>query len=141
MDLNCVQVRRTRISERMRKLQDLVPNMDKVEFFPFSISASFVLALDDAFFPHLQQTNTSDMLDLAVDYIKDLQRQVQVCYTNEFEPKPTRKNPTKKFLPMYKHSCFMFFFPDTFRDSCKVCMHKQAEVAAAAAAVVEKVEV
>lgn len=25
-----VQVRRTRISDRMRKLQDLVPNMDKV---------------------------------------------------------------------------------------------------------------
>ncbi|KAJ9164391.1 hypothetical protein P3X46_023971 [Hevea brasiliensis] len=46
------RVRRTRISERMRKLQDLVPNMDK-------------------------QTNTADMLDLAVDYIKDLQRQVE----------------------------------------------------------------
>uniref|UniRef100_A0A1J3CQZ4 BHLH domain-containing protein n=1 Tax=Noccaea caerulescens TaxID=107243 RepID=A0A1J3CQZ4_NOCCA len=47
------RVRRTRISERMRKLQELVPNMDK-------------------------QTNTSDMLDLAVDYIKDLQRQYKV---------------------------------------------------------------
>ncbi|KAM7528909.1 hypothetical protein LguiB_032319 [Lonicera macranthoides] len=46
------RVRRTRISERMRKLQELVPNMDK-------------------------QTNTSDMLDLAVDYIKDLQNQVK----------------------------------------------------------------
>ncbi|XP_065866445.1 transcription factor bHLH122-like [Euphorbia lathyris] len=46
------RVRRTRISERMRKLQDLVPNMDK-------------------------QTNTSDMLDLAVDYIKDLQKHVK----------------------------------------------------------------
>ncbi|KAL3533870.1 hypothetical protein ACH5RR_007391 [Cinchona calisaya] len=44
------RVRRTRISERMRKLQELVPNMDK-------------------------QTNTADMLDLAVDYIKDLQEQ------------------------------------------------------------------
>ncbi|VFQ59304.1 unnamed protein product [Cuscuta campestris] len=44
------RVRRTRISERMRKLQDLVPNMDK-------------------------QTNTADMLDFAVEYIKDLQRQ------------------------------------------------------------------
>ncbi|GAV63922.1 HLH domain-containing protein/Ras domain-containing protein [Cephalotus follicularis] len=43
------RVRRTRISERMRKLQDLVPNMDK-------------------------QTNTADMLDLAVEYIKDLQK-------------------------------------------------------------------
>ncbi|XP_057539081.1 transcription factor bHLH122-like [Amaranthus tricolor] len=46
------RVRRTRISERMRKLQDLVPNMDK-------------------------QTNTADMLDLAVEYIKDLQKQVE----------------------------------------------------------------
>ncbi|KAI9121976.1 hypothetical protein K1719_006665 [Acacia pycnantha] len=44
------RVRRTRISERMKKLQDLVPNMDK-------------------------QTNTADMLDLAVMYIKDLQKQ------------------------------------------------------------------
>ncbi|RDX74863.1 Transcription factor bHLH122, partial [Mucuna pruriens] len=47
------RVRRTKISERMRKLQDLVPNMDK-------------------------QTNTADMLDLAVEYIKDLQKQVQI---------------------------------------------------------------
>ncbi|KAL2557179.1 transcription factor bHLH [Forsythia ovata] len=46
------RVRRTRISERMRKLQELVPNMDK-------------------------QTSTSDMLDLAVDYIKDLQMRVK----------------------------------------------------------------
>ncbi|XP_010506041.1 PREDICTED: transcription factor bHLH130-like isoform X2 [Camelina sativa] len=51
------RVRRTRISERMRKLQELVPNMDK-------------------------QTNTSDMLDLAVDYIKDLQRQYKILYEN-----------------------------------------------------------
>uniref|UniRef100_A0A2P2JZ54 Basic helix-loop-helix family protein n=1 Tax=Rhizophora mucronata TaxID=61149 RepID=A0A2P2JZ54_RHIMU len=51
------RVRRTRISERMRKLQDLVPNMDK-------------------------QTNTADMLDLAVDYIKELQRQVKVLSEN-----------------------------------------------------------
>ncbi|KAK1356107.1 Phytochrome-interacting factor 3 [Heracleum sosnowskyi] len=46
------RVRRTKISERMRKLQELVPNMDK-------------------------QTNTADMLDLAVDYIKDLQKEVK----------------------------------------------------------------
>lgn len=44
------RVRRTRISERMRKLQELVPNMDK-------------------------QTNTADMLDLAVEYIKNLQKE------------------------------------------------------------------
>jgi hypothetical protein len=46
--------RRTRISKRLKKLQDLVPNMDK-------------------------QTNTSDMLDLAVEYIKELKGQVEVC--------------------------------------------------------------
>ncbi|PKA52430.1 Transcription factor bHLH128 [Apostasia shenzhenica] len=44
--------RRTRISKRLRKLQELVPNMDK-------------------------QTNTSDMLDLAVEYIKELQSQIK----------------------------------------------------------------
>jgi len=46
------RVRRTKISERMKRLQDLVPNMDK-------------------------QTNTSDMLDEAVEYVKQLQRQVK----------------------------------------------------------------
>ncbi|XP_057468084.1 transcription factor bHLH130-like [Actinidia eriantha] len=51
------RVRRTRISERMRKLQDLVPNMDK-------------------------QTNTADMLDLAVEYIKDLQKQYKILSEN-----------------------------------------------------------
>ncbi|KAL3752530.1 hypothetical protein ACJRO7_000007 [Eucalyptus globulus] len=44
--------RRTRISGRLKKLQELVPNMDK-------------------------QTSYSDMLDLAVQHIKTLQNQVQ----------------------------------------------------------------
>ncbi|WCJ33949.1 basic helix-loop-helix (bHLH) DNA-binding superfamily protein [Euphorbia peplus] len=52
------RLRRTRISERMRKLQELVPNMDK-------------------------QTNTADMLDLAVDYIKDLQREYKILSENK----------------------------------------------------------
>ncbi|KAG0473907.1 hypothetical protein HPP92_015244 [Vanilla planifolia] len=51
------RVRRTRITERMRKLQELVPNMDK-------------------------QISTADMLDFAVDYIKDLQRQVKLLSSN-----------------------------------------------------------
>eukprot|EP00268_Persea_americana_P049380 TRINITY_DN5294_c0_g1_i5.p1 TRINITY_DN5294_c0_g1~~TRINITY_DN5294_c0_g1_i5.p1 ORF type:complete len:160 (-),score=19.32 TRINITY_DN5294_c0_g1_i5:482-892(-) len=51
------RVRRTRISERMRKLQELVPNMDK-------------------------QTNTADMLDLAVEYIKKLQSEAKVLKQN-----------------------------------------------------------
>ncbi|KAG2572973.1 transcription factor bHLH129-like isoform X2 [Panicum virgatum] len=44
--------RRTRISEKLRKLQALVPNMDK-------------------------QTSTADMLDLAVDHIRGLQGELQ----------------------------------------------------------------
>ncbi|KAM0942941.1 putative transcription factor bHLH family [Dioscorea sansibarensis] len=52
------RVRRTRISERMRKLQVLVPNMDK-------------------------QTNTADMLDFAVEYIKNLQKQVKMLSDNQ----------------------------------------------------------
>ncbi|XP_043711950.1 transcription factor bHLH80 [Telopea speciosissima] len=46
------RVRRTRISDRIRKLQELVPNMDK-------------------------QTNTADMLEEAVEYVKLLQKQIQ----------------------------------------------------------------
>ncbi|KAF5803326.1 putative helix-loop-helix DNA-binding domain superfamily [Helianthus annuus] len=41
-----VQVRRTRISERMRKLQDLVPNMDKTCWiWLLSISKNFIIKL------------------------------------------------------------------------------------------------
>ncbi|CAK9197835.1 unnamed protein product [Sphagnum troendelagicum] len=46
------RVRRTRISDRMKKLQQVVPNMVK-------------------------QTNTSEMLDEAVEYVKSLQKMVQ----------------------------------------------------------------
>ncbi|EXB93778.1 hypothetical protein L484_010917 [Morus notabilis] len=46
------RVRRTRISERMRRLEDLFPNIDK-------------------------QTSIADKLELAVEYIKDLQKQVK----------------------------------------------------------------
>lgn len=56
------RVRRTRISARMKKLQDLFPNMDK-------------------------QANTADMLDLAVVYIKNLQKEVQTL--NETRAKCT----------------------------------------------------
>ncbi|CAN6232364.1 unnamed protein product [Urochloa humidicola] len=44
--------RRTRISEKLRKLQELVPNMDK-------------------------QTSTADMLDFAVEHIKGLQSELE----------------------------------------------------------------
>ncbi|KAJ8769965.1 hypothetical protein K2173_009047 [Erythroxylum novogranatense] len=46
------RVRRTRISDRIRKLQELVPHMNK-------------------------QTNTADMLEEAADYVKFLQKQIE----------------------------------------------------------------
>ena len=72
------QVRRTRISERMKKLQDLVPNMDKV-WFMTHILLPFYGKFDIVRIWSLQQTNTADMLDLAVVYIRDLQKQFKVC--------------------------------------------------------------
>jgi len=44
-------------------------------------------AYTNVVFLYLQQTNTADMLDLAIEYIKDLQKQVEVCY------KPTSITP------------------------------------------------
>ncbi|GMH28363.1 hypothetical protein Nepgr_030206 [Nepenthes gracilis] len=52
------RVRRTRISERIKKLQELIPNMEK-------------------------QMNTTNMLDLAVEYIKDLQEQYKILCDNQ----------------------------------------------------------
>ncbi|KAK2997988.1 hypothetical protein RJ639_026538 [Escallonia herrerae] len=70
------RVRRTRISERMRKLQELVPNMDKVGFeFTLSSCEDYIHRASNNLVSFWQQTNTADMLDLAVDYIKDLQKQ------------------------------------------------------------------
>jgi len=72
-------VRRTRISERIRKLQELVPNMEKVR-----IITQVDLSLDCfvfgmlTFLSYWQQTSTAEMLDLAVDYIKNLQNQFKV---------------------------------------------------------------
>lgn len=54
------RVRRTKISERMKKLQDLVPNLDK-------------------------QAHMADMLDEVVEYVKLLQRQVQELSENKHE--------------------------------------------------------
>ncbi|KAF5456901.1 hypothetical protein F2P56_026323 [Juglans regia] len=58
------RVRRTRISDRIRKLQELVPNMDK-------------------------QINTADMLEEAVEYVKFLQKQIQNAYCSQIETSGT----------------------------------------------------
>lgn len=61
------RVRRTRISDRIRKLQELVPNMEK-------------------------QTNTADMLDEAVEYVKNLQKQIQELTEQQKRCKCTTKS-------------------------------------------------
>ncbi|KAL7126087.1 hypothetical protein ABFS83_14G162200 [Erythranthe nasuta] len=72
------RMRRTRISDNMKKLQDLFPDMDK-------------------------QINTAEMLDLAVEYIKDLQKQVKIL--NDTKAKcvcsiePRQTSPTNSSLP------------------------------------------
>ena len=79
----------------MRKLQDLVPNMDKVAVICLfrivelaSLRVNYI-RLNNwlnklTTYVSLQQTNTSDMLDLAVEYIKDLQNQVKVMFNIRF---------------------------------------------------------
>ena len=53
--------------------------MEKVGFFMNTpVSKLSPLKTNDVYFPPLQQTNTADMLDLAVEYIKDLQKEYKV---------------------------------------------------------------
>ncbi|XP_039008691.1 transcription factor bHLH130-like isoform X1 [Hibiscus syriacus] len=79
------RVRRIRISERMRKLQGLFPNIDKVVYRNRSLSVTRPLVEVTHFrvLFGLQQTSTADMLDMAVEHIKDLQRQVKTLRDNK----------------------------------------------------------
>ncbi|KAF8396103.1 hypothetical protein HHK36_017715 [Tetracentron sinense] len=76
------RVRRTKISERMRKLQELVPNMDKVKSSYTFQAQTIVCRNSKIVISSWQQTNTADMLELAVDYIKDLQKEVKTLSVN-----------------------------------------------------------
>ncbi|XP_077227598.1 transcription factor bHLH128-like isoform X2 [Tasmannia lanceolata] len=64
--------RRTRISEKLRKIEELVPNTDK-------------------------QTNTAEMLDLAVQHIKFLQNQVQTLKQDLVNCKCESKHAVERF--------------------------------------------
>jgi len=78
------QERRTRISGKLKTLQDLVPNMDKVIMCYSFLFTSCNLALNEVyvdFFNNLQQTSYADMLELAVKHIKGLQNEVEVSRT------------------------------------------------------------
>ncbi|KAL0432120.1 UNVERIFIED_CONTAM: Transcription factor [Sesamum latifolium] len=86
------RVRRTRISDRIRKLQELVPNMDK-------------------------QTNTADMLDEAVAYVKFLQKQIQNFVAGN-----------TVWGPMPQHDLLLRLLPSgfcsIFLGTVKCCMNK-----------------
>ena len=56
----------------------------KMCYFDIMIRLKFLsVCLTVEFYLTTQQTNTADMLDLAVDYIKDLQKQAKVRRKNE----------------------------------------------------------
>ncbi|KAL6629631.1 hypothetical protein ACP70R_029396 [Stipagrostis hirtigluma subsp. patula] len=65
------RMRRTRISEKLRKLQALVPNMSK-------------------------QTTTADMLDSAIEHIKELETKLQALKEQEEKCSCQSKSKIKK---------------------------------------------
>lgn len=81
-----MQLRRERIAERMKALQELVPSCNKVP--PFSSSAWYMKSetdqLADALL-NLLQTDRAAMLDEIVDYVKFLRLQVKVL-TSKISP-------------------------------------------------------
>ncbi|KAJ6792147.1 transcription factor bHLH128-like isoform X2 [Iris pallida] len=70
--------RRTRISDKLRKLQELVPNMDK-------------------------QTSTADMLDLAVDQIKSCKAKCRILNKNK---QIVHAHARKKFHERKRNHCW-----------------------------------
>ena len=72
-------MRRIRISERMKKLQELFPDMDKVIILSPPHKSFIHRTVLISKHSSLQQTSTADMLELAIEYIKGLQRQVKVA--------------------------------------------------------------
>ncbi|KAJ8513221.1 hypothetical protein OPV22_003655 [Ensete ventricosum] len=85
--------RRERISERLRTLQDLVPNGAKACIFSNSLPAfdsanhSLTVSTD------MLQVDLVTMLEKAINYVKFLQLQVKVLATDEFWPAQGGKAP------------------------------------------------
>jgi hypothetical protein len=94
MKLKLVQRRRSRINEKMKALQTLIPNSSKVALLSFHIAwflrYGFVLRFPWNLGANLSciccfwrmasqvQTDKASMLDDAIEYLKQLQLQVQV---------------------------------------------------------------
>ncbi|WZZ90012.1 hypothetical protein YC2023_118591 [Brassica napus] len=72
-----VQLRRERIAERMKSLQELVPNTNKVHnTFLFCINNSCLDLRNNPYW--LMQTDKASMLDEIIEYVRFLQLQVKV---------------------------------------------------------------
>lgn len=82
-------------------------------------------------FLYLQQTNTAEMLDLAVEYIKDLQEQVQVG-TWIYIGKTPMFLPTNQFSLDTKQLTLLlkFYFSDALRQQIKVRVLEKADAIA-----------
>lgn len=86
------QRRRSRINEKMKALQSLIPNSSKVvnhvSFFYLLSLLQLTIAVEnltryDSLWKILcfKQTDKASMLDEAIEYLKQLQLQVQVCHS------------------------------------------------------------
>lgn len=77
------QVRREKINEKMRFLQDLVPGCQKVKLFPdicyIGLNAVNIYIIQHEFYDWIQQTmGMAVMLDEIINYVHSLQNQVEV---------------------------------------------------------------
>ncbi|KAK3205140.1 hypothetical protein Dsin_019186 [Dipteronia sinensis] len=117
------RVRRTKISERMRKLQDLVPNMDKVYIIFFTCICCILLSLCFLYICNMKQTNTADMLDLAVDYVKELQDQVKVCFNQPLNQYKFIAFSSSLISSVSTDICILFSFSYDLSRYFRLCGH------------------
>lgn len=75
-----MQVRREKISERMKFLQELVPGCSKVGYFDNICVSSYSILNPSDIFGNFQVTGKAVMLDEIINYVQSLQRQVEVQF-------------------------------------------------------------
>jgi hypothetical protein len=96
--------------------------MDKVGYFQIRFSFKVVLEILYVHFSLWQQTNTADMLDLAVVYIKDLQKQYKV-----WRRKTKNQGIISKYIIRHSRIYVSLQTLSDNRANCK-CLSKQKPV-------------
>jgi hypothetical protein len=96
--------------------------MDKVGYFQIRFSFKVVLEILYVHFSLWQQTNTADMLDLAVVYIKDLQKQYKV-----WRRKTKNQGIISKYIIRHSRIYVPLQTLSDNRANCK-CLSKQKPV-------------